>query len=276
MSETVEEVVEDAAKVRLFGSLSAKVLHALAPMICETQDYSHSMEFFCSQTSDKYCATYLVPAKTGAILVAVDPHRMLAVHDPEGYASCVMRVYFPDTLLNAVEPKTVTLQNENGCGFTVECEPKPKLLTLTDGFGLLYPENIEKWEGSLGTWFNGDHGNVRASASYRNEPAHVPFMSQLVNANFGDTTSDVDVDLSKLAPMCHAAKTLGLAVRLTLYAGKAIRLLSTDGGTFFGVLAPLETVKDFDPNNHLVTNTLLDPPAQTPRQSTNDSTTESD
>jgi hypothetical protein len=266
MSETLEEVAAEEKRETLFGSLSAKVLHALAPMIRETQDYSHSMEFFCSQTPDAYCATYLVPANPGAILAVCQPFRMLAVHDPSGYADRVMRVYFPDEMLDAVKPKTVTLRDENGCAFTVECEPRPGRVHVTDGFGSVFPfpEDMKKWEGAFGTWFNGDTPGVRDAASFRNEAASIPFVKTMLQANeSGDLKTAVDVDLSKLAPMCHAAEALGLPVRITLLDG-AVRLLSTDGGTLFGMLAPLPFKEEFDANAHVITNTLIDPPAKSP------------
>lgn len=256
MSE-VEAPAEETKKETLSGSLSANVLNALAPMIRETQDYSHSMEFFCNQMSESRCTTYLIPADPGVVVCVVDPHRMLAAHDPSGYASRVMRVYFPDGLLDAVKPKTVSLCDENGVAFEAECEPKPERVMLFDGFGSVFPsgEAVNKWEGSFGTWFNGDHGNMRDGASYRAEAGDVSFIPQTLSADLGPEAASADINLALLTPFCHASDVLGLPVRVSM-RGEVVCFYSTDGGTLFGMVAPLKFKDDFDAAGHLIAKTL--------------------
>jgi hypothetical protein len=258
------ESSEAEPKPRIFASVSAKTLAALTPMIRETQDFAHSEYAFMSQMPTRLFGTYLLPLEKGVLLVVVGHCRVLAVFDAEGRASAALKIYFPDGLLDTVQTKTVSLVNENGISFEVEVEPKPSLVHCSDGFAIVFADHQEKWQqerfdGCFGTWFNGDHGNVIDSGSYRAELANLSRIKTVIEASLDDAPESleaIDINSGFLTAISHAANALGTTLSFRFYGRtRPIKFFSTTNENLFGFLMPAHE-QTLDAEKHFVRTAL--------------------
>lgn len=293
-------------KETLFAHLSAITLEALAPMMREVDKDKWSEVAFFSQTDTRFWGTYIIPADKGVIVLVVDGNRMLAVHDEEGHASGVLKVYFPDDLLDKAMRRLVELHDENGSPFMAVCEPRPGIVHCTEGFALLFVESDEealaklkavqdalevdstatkplkklrkylregKYPGCFGSWFNQDHGNHKRMDSWRLEHADIEFaykLLELVREAQAEPVREIDLDLTKLSAMSHAAKTLGTAINIKVNgAAQAIEIYSTPDQALFGVLMPCKGQRDFDMTGHFVSAALLPKAVRDETEATN-------
>lgn len=238
--------MREKEKRSVHAHVTAANINALAPLIREVQEFAHSEYAHFNQMPTHKFGTYLIPQEKGVIVAVCDAYRMLAVHDREGVATEPVKVYFPDGLLDKLNPHVVTLANENGSPFDVTCEPKAGLLHITEGFCIVFPDNAEKYEGSMGTWFNGDHGNFTDGTSFRAEPADVSFLGTKKEVELKST----DFNPYLLTNIFKAADTLGRVVTLDYDSG----VLEISGDGLCGYVMPCQRK---EPKSDFVKDALL-------------------
>ena len=204
----------------IHANVSARVLYALTPLLKQTQEFAHSDYAFFNQMQTQYFGCYLLPADEGVLVAVVQGALLLAIRDEKGIASEPLKVTFPDEMLDALKPKVVMMWNENGMPFEVEMEPKAERILCSEGFGIVFPnkKETEKLEGSLGTWFNGDHSNVIDTGSYRAEFADVEFIARVVARPIAKTepVNTVALNPELLTLMTEAAHRMNTAIDVTV------------------------------------------------------------
>lgn len=239
----MEEETEQPKRKYLNARVSAKVIYALSPLMRRAFEFAHSELAFFNQINTSYLGTYLIPAEPGLIVAVTDGHRLVALRDPKGFASETMKVNFPDAMLERIVPPDLHLVNENGQAFPVESELKAEVVHCTDIFGMVCPskEASEKYDGVLGSWMNGDYGNVIDSASYRCEPARVDFISNAISASRKPDTSSastVNLNLALFEELAIVARRLDILVEVKLQTDGAVVIRSVPGDELFALVAP--------------------------------------
>lgn len=198
---------------RVSASVSAKTINALAPLIRQVAEMTWSDVNFMRQVETRHFGVYLMPVVEGILIAVVDNARIVIVRDPKGHASEVIKVHFPTGLLDAIKPRVVELFDENGTAFEVESDPKAGLIFCNELFGMVAidTEGEKKYKGVLGTWANGDHGNVIDAGSWRAEPADVAFIRNCASKLLKETPApikSITINPALLAPICQVAESL--------------------------------------------------------------------
>jgi hypothetical protein len=236
---------EDKPKKKyLHASVSARVLYALTPLLKHCVELAHSDYAFMSQMQTQHFGCYLLPAEKGVVVIAVESATMLAIKDEDGSASEPLKVTFPNEMLDVLAPRVVVLRNENGMPFEVESEPKADRVLCSDGFGIVFldKQQSKKFDGCLGTWFNGDHGNVIDEGSYRLTPTDAGFIAKVVEGSTTLTGTGRTVALNPwlLAPIAEAARRMGTSYELTLGGESDPVALRSADDSMFGLLMPMK------------------------------------
>lgn len=235
---------EETKKKFIHAWVSAKVLYALAPFLKQASELVYSDFAFMNQMSTGHFGCYLLPAEKGIAVVAVEAAAILAIRDEQGQASEPLKLTFPNKMLDALTPRIVTLFNENGMPFEVESEPKADRVLCSDGFGMVFPnkEQQKKLEGCLGTWFNGDHGNVIDQGSYRAERVDAAFISTVVGRSIAKAAAVNTVALNPwlLGPIAEAAQRIGATIECTLGGDTDPVAIRSADDSMFALLMPMK------------------------------------
>jgi hypothetical protein len=224
--------------------IAPRFVHALAPLIRQVDEMAHSDYFFFNQVNTRSFGSYLIPVEQGGVILAVvDSYRFFAVLDPKGDSTESIKVHFPDPMLDALAPKVVTLSSEDGVPFEVEAEPKADCVLITDilGFVGLDKTAEKKWKGCMGSWLNGDHGNVIDMTSYRAEPANASFIGRVVKSSDSQPRSALQLNPHLLTPLSEAANRLGVLLDFQFGGeGGPVTLRSRGDVEAFGMIMPVE------------------------------------
>lgn len=103
-------------------------------------------------------------------------------------------------------------------------------------------EASERYEGSMGTWFNGDHRNMIDSTSYRAETVDVAFISRVVerSLNHTETVSRVQLNPALLKPFTEAANRLGVSIDVTLGGAEDPISIRSSDDSVYGLIMPMK------------------------------------
>lgn len=228
---------------RLSFTVSAKIINALSPLIHQVQEMKFGEAAFFNQVDTQRFGIYVIPESEGVIVAVVDNVRMIAVRDPEGRASEAVRVYFPSGLLDTIKPRLVTLVTEDASSFQIESPPFAHRIFGTEMFGLVSidAESEAKWKGGLGSWFNGDHGNVRDMSTWRTEAADVSFISHVVGlAKERKAAKAIMINPALLAPVADVARALDVTLEIIFAdTNGSVVLRSARTNVMWGLIMPL-------------------------------------
>ena len=232
---------------RLNGMVSAKTVEALTPFLKQIGRLSEGLYSWMTYGNKRW-GMYMVPVENGSGVYAyvVDAYRILRIWDKEGFASEPMRVHLPKGLLKACKTKTTKLVDENNESFTVEAEPKPSTVCITDMFGLVCLEHKEDWQkekynGTLGAWH--DPRLIQKADiydSYHCEAADVTFLQKIkISADFDSKEPVIDPFIVK--PILQAADVLDENVTIEM-AGKSNPIIVRSFGNeiIWSALMPLD------------------------------------
>lgn len=240
-------MTDEKEKKFMHARVSARVLYALTPLIQQANDLAHSLLAFYNQMDTRRFGCYLLPADEGILAVVVQGSVLLAIRDPKGLTSEPLKVNFPDGLLEKVAPRFVSLCTQDGDPFEVESEPKAEFVLCSEGFGIVFlgKEAAEKYEGgAMGTWFNGDHGNMIDSTSYRAETPDITFISKVIERAAATQTQPISaasLNPALLKPITEAACRMGLSVDLAMGGAEDPVTIRSSDDSMFGLLMPMKS-----------------------------------
>lgn len=260
--ETEKDIPVEGKRKSLCGRIAPRFVNALAPMIRQVDEMAHSDFFFMSQVDTRRFGSYLIPGGSGGVVLAVvDSYRVLAVLDPDGDATEPLKVHFPDAMLDAIQPRMISLANQDGVGFQVEAEPKPHSIFISDICTIvaLDRDGDKKYGGCIGSWMNNDLGNYIDLASYRAEPADIEFIKRAVHASLENRggCSALQLNPRLLTPMCEAADRLGAMLDFSFAGdGGAVAIRSLGDVQMFGLIMPA-SYQPFDHESD-ITRTILE------------------
>jgi hypothetical protein len=223
-------------------------------MMRETFDFAHSEVAFFNQMPTGRFGTYVIPAEQGVVVMVCDHCRLVAVHDPDGYADTCLKVNLPDGMLDAVQQKFVSLTDE-GSSYEVEVLPAPRAAHCADGFGLVFgSKDGKELNACFGSWFNQDSGNVIRSDSYRLEVADMRGITRMLEHVFEteqEAVADVDLNPHALIAICKAAKQLDTVLTFSFHGSSgAIQISSQSNPSLFALVMPMKREGQVEATSH--------------------------